>query len=82
MTDQIGLFTADTPPTVASGIRATRTDPTVSDATLTGDGYGWLMSLLPAPEPQACETCGTVMVLPASAPVLWTCPTCHPEEIA
>lgn len=80
MSDQIGLFTADTPPTVASGIGATRTDPAVSDTALTGDGYGWLAALLPDPEPPACETCGTAMVLPATAPVLWTCPTCHPQE--
>jgi hypothetical protein len=81
MTDQIRLFTPDTSPTVASGITATRTDPATSDAALAGDGYGWLTALLPTPQPPDCEACGTAMALPASAPVLWTCPACHPQEV-
>ncbi len=78
--DTGALFTADAPPAVASGIPYRPTDPAASDAALTGDGYAWLAALLPDPEPPACEACGAVMVLPAAAPVLWTCPTCHPSE--
>ncbi|MCW2945290.1 MAG: hypothetical protein JWR24_2007 [Actinoallomurus sp.] len=81
MTDQIGLFAeAEEAPAVVSGIRYARTDPGASDAALTGDGYGWLARLLPTPTPPICEHCQHAMVLPASAPVLWTCPACHPQE--
>jgi hypothetical protein len=81
-TQQPGLFT-DLPeqaPAVASGIGATRTDPAASDAALTGDAYGWLTELLPTPAAPACERCEGAMVLPVTAPVLWTCPICHPQE--
>jgi hypothetical protein len=83
MSTQPGLF-ADLPeaPTVASGISAVRTDPGASDAALAGDGYGWLAELLPAPAAPTCEECGAVMVLPGAAPVLWTCPACHPAEVS
>lgn len=79
--DQAALF-ADLPEqaAVASGIGPRRTDPALSDAALAGDRYGWLADLLPAPVPPTCEHCETVMVLPATAPVLWTCPTCYPPE--
>jgi hypothetical protein len=63
-----------------SGVPAGRFTPTAYDATLTGDGYGWLAGLLPAPTPPACEGCGRPMTLPAAAPVLWACPACHPGE--
>lgn len=79
--DQTSLFnTPDRSPAVASGVTFRHTDPAAYDAALIGDGYGWLAALLPDPAPPACETCDAVMVLPASAPVLWTCPACHPGE--
>jgi len=76
------LFGEDTPAAaVASGARgASRPDPAASDAALVGDGFGWLAALLPTPRPPVCERCGQPMVLPAGAPVLWTCPACHPQE--
>lgn len=80
--DQGALFAAGAPPRVASGIASRPTEPAASDAALTGDGYGWLAELLPAPAAPACEQCGTVMVLPGSAPVLWTCPACQPAEVS
>jgi hypothetical protein len=57
-------------------------DLTALDTALAGDGYAWLAALLPAPQAPACEACGTVMRLPAGAPVLWACPCCHPGEAA
>jgi hypothetical protein len=80
--DQPGLFT-DLPEqglAVASGVGAARIDPAVSDAALTGDSYGWLAELLSAVAPPECERCSGPMELPATAPVLWTCPACHPQE--
>jgi hypothetical protein len=75
------LFTIpDAASPVTSGVAYAHTDPAGSDAALTGDAYGWLAGLLPAPAPPVCEHCDTTMVLPASAPVLWTCPACHPSE--
>jgi hypothetical protein len=41
----------------ASGVPAGRFDPAAYDTALTADGYGWLASLLPAPQPPACEAC-------------------------
>ncbi len=79
--EQTALFTADAAPTApVSGMPAARFDPAASDAALTGDGYGWLADLLPAPPPPACEGCGQPMTLPSAAPVLWACPACHPGE--
>lgn len=80
--DQGALFIADAAPAVASGVAYRRTDPAIGDAALIGDGFGWLAALLPEPERPACEHCGGSMVLPASAPVLWTCPACHPAEVS
>lgn len=57
-------------------------DLTVVDVALAGDEYAWLKAMLPAPQPPQCETCRTPMRLPADAPVLWTCPRCHPAEAA
>jgi hypothetical protein len=81
MNTQLGLFT-DFPaaPAVASGIGAVHTEPGIGEAALTGDGYGWLAKLLPVPAAPTCKRCGVVMVLPGTALVLWTCPTCHPQE--
>jgi hypothetical protein len=80
-TDQAALFAPDDPPRpVASGVPATPTDPARNDAALTGDGYRWLTATLPAPTAPACEHCSRPMVLPTTAPVLWACPVCHPEE--
>jgi hypothetical protein len=78
---QAVLFTVEPEPAApVSGVSAGRFDPAAYDAALTGDGYGWLAGLLPAPQPPPCETCGRPMTLPAAAPVLWACPACHPEE--
>jgi hypothetical protein len=63
-----------------TGVPAGRFNPAACDAALTGDGYGWLADLLPGPQPPPCERCGQPMSLPAVAPVLWTCPACHPQE--
>ena len=80
---QSALFTAEPVPAApVSGVAAGRFDPAAYDATLTGDGYGWLADLLPAPQPPACEGCGQPMCLPAAAPVLWACPACEPAEAA
>ncbi len=65
-----------------SGLPAGRFAPAASDAALAGDGYQWLRALLPALQPPACETCGQPMRLPAAAPILWTCPACHPGDAA
>jgi hypothetical protein len=73
---------ASAPAEPVSGVPAGRFDPAAYDATLTGDGYGWLADLLPAPQPPACEGCGRLMSLPAQAPVLWACPACQPAEAA
>jgi len=75
------LFTlgSDTAPLI-SGLARIAADPAVSDAALAGDGYGWLAAVLPAPEPPSCPACRRPTVLPSAAPVLWTCPRCHPEE--
>ena len=83
-TEQPGLFTeAPAPlPATASGVRRASTDPAANDAALTGDGYQWLRELVTPPPAPTCERCGRVMVLPASAPVVWACPTCNPEEPA
>jgi hypothetical protein len=80
---QDALFTVEAEPAPpVSGVPAGRFDPAAYDAALTGDGYGWLASLLPGPQPLACEGCGLAMRLPAAAPVLWACPACHPQEAA
>jgi hypothetical protein len=79
--EQAELFAVEaTPATAVSGIAAGRPDPGAYDTVLAGDGYGWLADLLSAPQPPVCERCGTPMVLPAAAPVLWACPACHPQE--
>lgn len=80
-TSQEPLFTiGPAPPEPVSGVPAGQSDPAAYDATLTGDGYGWLAELLPAPQPPACEGCGRPMSLPGAAPVLWACPACDPTE--
>jgi hypothetical protein len=80
---QAALFTAEPVPAApVSGIPAGRFDPAASDAALTGDGLGWLADLLASPQPPVCDACGRRMSLPASAPVLWACPACHPGEAA
>jgi hypothetical protein len=48
-TDQCALFTAETPSAVASDITYQHTDPAAGEATLTGDGYGWLAAPAPCP---------------------------------
>ncbi|MFI7145110.1 hypothetical protein ACIBO2_09360 [Nonomuraea sp. NPDC050022] len=82
--DQASLFTVTTASTdvaaAVSGLPYLAADPAGSDAALAGDGYGWLAAALPAPRPPACPVCHRPTVLPASAPVLWTCPHCHPAE--
>lgn len=67
-------------PAPVAGVPGECRSPAASDAALTGDGYRWLAALLPDPAAPACERCGTVMRLPAAAPVLWACPACHPQE--
>jgi hypothetical protein len=81
-----GLFSAgDVAPAdlPVTGLRA-RSDADLAalETALAGDGYAWLAALLPAPQAPACEACGTLMRLPAGAPVLWACPACHPAEAA
>ncbi|MCA2227401.1 hypothetical protein [Nonomuraea aurantiaca] len=81
--DQASLFTltaSDDAERVVSGVRFIAADPAASDAALIGDGYGWLAAALPAPRPPTCPACHRPTVLPAAAPVLWTCPRCHPTE--
>ncbi|MFG3442846.1 hypothetical protein ACGF0J_36865 [Nonomuraea sp. NPDC047897] len=80
--DQASLFTVttDLAGTAVSGVPYQATDPAASDAELRGDGYGWLAAALPAPRSPACPTCHRPAVLPTAAPVLWTCPYCHPTE--
>jgi hypothetical protein len=75
------LFTlgSDTAPSI-SGVAHVAADPAVSDAALVGDGYDWVVAVLPAPRPPSCPACRCSMVLPPAAPVLWTCPRCHPQE--
>ncbi|MGW4640777.1 hypothetical protein ACWEN6_19745 [Sphaerisporangium sp. NPDC004334] len=68
---------ADAP---VSGVPYLGTDPAASDAALAGDGYGWLAAALPAPTAPPCSACHRPQILPTSAPVLWTCPRCHPLE--
>ena len=78
---QTALFTIESEPAEpVSGVPAGRFDPAAYDAALTGDGYGWLADLLPAPQAPTCERCGQPMRLPGAAPVLWACPACHPAE--
>jgi hypothetical protein len=80
---QDALFDAEPaaqPP--VTGVAAGRFDPAAYDAALAGDGYGWLAALLPAPQPPPCEGCGLPMALPATAPALWACPACHPQQAA
>jgi hypothetical protein len=78
---QAALFTVQAEPAPpVSGVPAGRFGPAAYDAALTGDGYGWLADLLPAPQPPACQACGQPMMLPSAAPVLWACPACHPGE--
>jgi ribosomal protein L37AE/L43A len=80
---QTALFAVDAAPAEpVSGVPAGRYGPAAYDAALTGDGYGWLADLLPAPLPPVCERCGEPMTLPAAAPVLWACPACQPREAA
>jgi hypothetical protein len=67
-------------PIPVTGIPGESRGPAASDAALAGDGYGWLAALLPAPAAPACDRCGTVMRLPAAAPVIWACPSCYPQE--
>jgi hypothetical protein len=69
-------------PAPVAGIAGECRNPSDSDAALAGDGYPWLAALLPVPAAPECERCGAVMRLPTAAPVLWTCPTCYPEEAA
>jgi hypothetical protein len=80
---QPALFTQHSQPAV-SGVPGARRHPAASDTALTGDEYGWLADLLatilPETPPPACEGCGRPAVLPTTAPVLWTCPDCHPSE--
>src|SRR5262249_1106193 len=45
---------APTPAEPVSGVPARRFDTAAYDATLTGDGYGWLAGLLPPPPPACC----------------------------
>ncbi|WP_433516471.1 hypothetical protein ACQP2T_13415 [Nonomuraea sp. CA-143628] len=75
------LFTLgpDAAPSI-SGLAHVSADPAVSDAALTSDGYTWLAAILPAPTPPVCAACRHPTVLPPTAPVLWTCPRCHPQE--
>ena len=78
---QTALFTVEAESAApVSGVPAGRFDPAAYDAALTGDGYGWLAGLLPAPQRPACEGCGRPMSLPVAAPVLWACLVCHPGE--
>lgn len=80
-----GLFDAAAllpAPAPVTGIPGECRSPAASDAALTGDGYGWLADLLPAPAAPACERCHAPMRLPADAPVLWACPQCYPQEAA
>ncbi|MEU7863873.1 hypothetical protein [Nonomuraea sp. NPDC049141] len=65
---------------VVSGVRFIAADPAANDAALTGDGYDWLAAALPPPKPARCPACHRPAVLPAAAPVLWTCPHCHATE--
>jgi hypothetical protein len=82
-TSQESLFAIDpAPPEPGSGVPAGQFDPAAYDAALTGDGYGWLAGLLPAPQSPACGGCGQPMTLPAAAPVVWACLACHPGEAA
>ncbi|MFC6083701.1 hypothetical protein [Sphaerisporangium aureirubrum] len=79
--EQSALFVADLDTgTPISGVTSIGADPAASDAALVGDGYLWLATALPRPHPPACHRCHLPEVLPASAPVLWTCPRCHPQE--
>ncbi|MFI6530829.1 hypothetical protein ACIBHY_00195 [Nonomuraea sp. NPDC050547] len=80
--DQASLFVVapDSTGAVVSGVRVVATNPAASDAALAGDGYEWLAAALPAPSPPTCPTCHGLTLLPAGAPVLWTCPHCHPVE--
>ncbi|MFB4273361.1 hypothetical protein [Nonomuraea sp. GTA35] len=79
---QASLFVVapDSADATVSGVRVAAVDPAANDAALAGDGYGWLAAALPAPSPPTCPACHRPTVLPASAPVLWTCPHCHPVE--
>ncbi len=80
---QPALFDADPAAEApATGVPTGRFDPAAYDVALAGDGYGWLADLLPASQPPACEGCEQPMSVPATAPVLWACPACHPQEDA
>ncbi|MEV0826395.1 hypothetical protein [Nonomuraea rubra] len=70
---------SDTAPSI-TGISYAAADPAVSDAALAGDGYDWLAAVLPVPRPPSCPACRHSMVLPSTAPVLWACLRCYPEE--
>lgn len=69
-------------PEDVAGIPGQTRNPEASDAALAADGYGWLAALLPAPAAPDCGGCGAAMRLPATSPVLWACPRCHPGEAA
>ena len=81
-----GLFGAGEVAAAELPVTGLRSRPTARlaavDAALAGDGYAWLKAMLRPPQPPQCETCRTPMRLPAGAPVLWTCPRCHPAEAA
>ena len=80
---QMGLVEPeDVPRLTVDGAPNTHPDPAAYAAALTGDGYGWLNTLAGAAQetPETCPSCRTPMVLPDWAPVLWTCPVCHPAE--
>jgi len=79
---QAALFGAPADTAEVTRTPARRTAPAAHDAALAGDCFGWLAALLPPPSPPVCGGCGQAMALPASAPVLWACPACHPQEVA
>lgn len=81
--EQMGLFEPEAIPRLTvDGAPNTHPDPAAYDAALAGDGYGWLDALAGADreDAPACPVCRAPMVLPGWAPVLWTCPACHPAE--
>ncbi|GHG82744.1 hypothetical protein [Streptomyces griseocarneus] len=59
----------------------TGSDTAAYSAALTGDGYGWLARLLPAPVPLTCPRCRYPMHLPPTVRLLWECLTCDASSL-